>query len=83
MKKQPMLAEGRVFMVIGYNAWGKGKSVALATKNWRCNTFAVGKKVEVHLYDAPEKAFVNEMGQITRPKDTTAAVSLGTLKLKT
>jgi hypothetical protein len=76
--------KGRLILCIGYSAWGRGHTSTEAIKNWRKNAYTKGdgKMVEVYLYDISEKTTVNEMGQITRPKDDAPAQLLETRKVK-
>ena len=76
------LPADRLYMAIGYNAWGRGKTKQEAINNWKKNAYGTGgKQVEIHIYDVPDGAYVNEMGQITRPKDSAPAVPITKVKV--
>lgn len=57
------LPEGRAFLVIGPNVWGKGDTIEEAYTNARSNGAAVAESLL--LYDVPANATVDEMGYTT------------------
>jgi regulator of RNase E activity RraA len=61
--------EGRCYIVMGYNAWGRAGTVKQALDNWRKNASFLqeGKEVSVVVIDADADADVDDMGAIITP----------------
>ena len=73
----------RIVLVVGPYCWGTGRTGTQALKNARFNASRSyhPAKGEYLFFDAPKGAYIDEMGRLARPSDSTPAVEVGRVLL--